>query len=227
VNQKSSILVFIGPPGAGKGTLSQHCVHQFGWVQLSTGNLCRKAMAQNNVIGREIAEVLHAGKLVPDDLVDAMVSEWLTQQLHANRTIILDGYPRARTQANTLHDFLQKNDNNELVHVIRFVTSPELLIQRLTMRLVCSKSDCQRVYSVSLDSVASCTSVCDSCGSSLVKRTDDRLDVIKERLAAYYKNECELLNFYQTVNQSVFELSANDQIDLVFKRFCTMLGISA
>ena len=121
MNPKKSVFIFIGPPGSGKGTLSHLCVSSLRWVQLSTGNLCRKHIAEQTEIGKQIDFALKSGKLVSDSLINAMVHDWFSMTIQEADNIILDGYPRTVAQAEALHEYLQKNLSHVDVQVIRFL----------------------------------------------------------------------------------------------------------
>lgn len=224
MNQKPSIFVFIGPPGAGKGTLSQDCVRDLGWVQLSTGNLCRRAIQQGTPLSKEIASALKEGRLISDEIINMMVQEWLESQLIDNKTIILDGYPRIKEQAVLLDHFLNKYRDID-VRVVRFVVSDGVVVDRLATRLICTNSHCQKIYTMSNTQIASLSSIkCDTCHASLVKRDDDRLDVVQHRLVVYHKHEKELLEFYQATGQPIIDLLCNESSEKVFERFCAIIG---
>lgn len=226
MNNRASILVFIGPPGSGKGTLAQQCVKDLGWVQVSAGNLCRKAIAENSPLGQQIATVINSGGLVSDTIMGSMVEEWLLHQLGNNNTVILDGYPRTSAQAYLLNNFLQNNVEHSRFKVVHFIAPDEVIERRLGSRLVCSNVACQMVYSLNRESsrIPTKNSVCDVCGYSLVKRGDDDITTIKERLAMYYKHERELLDFYRSNNKDIIELTAGGTPAFVFERFCAQVG---
>ena len=102
------IIVFIGPPGSGKGTLSGLCVKELGWVQISTGNLCRKHIADKTKIGQEIDFAIKSGKLVSDNLITDMIIDWFKHVGDQVRTVVLDSYPRTVAQAQALTSFLRR-----------------------------------------------------------------------------------------------------------------------
>src|SRR5437870_4418018 len=102
------IYIFIGPPGAGKGTLAQLCASRMGWIQCSTGDLCRKHVAEQSPLGMQIDLLIKSGKLISDELVIEMVEEWLHKNLYAYEHIIFDGFPRTRVQAELLEALLKK-----------------------------------------------------------------------------------------------------------------------
>ncbi len=103
-----AIFIFIGPPGAGKGTLAYNCIRRQGWIQCSTGDLCRKTSAQDSPLGRQIDLLLKSGKLISDSLIIEMVEQWLNEHLGQGVPIILDGFPRTLVQAEQLGHLLQK-----------------------------------------------------------------------------------------------------------------------
>ena len=94
------IVLFVGPPGSGKGTLSQKCVQELGWKQISTGDLCRAHIANETEIGKKIDFAIKSGKLVDDGLISQMVFEWFSEQKNGPHTVILDGYPRTVQTSN-------------------------------------------------------------------------------------------------------------------------------
>lgn len=105
---QEKIFIFIGPPGSGKGSLSSLCTQKFGWKQLSTGNLCIKHIANETSIGKKIDFAIKSGKLIEDDLITQMITEWFTNQSVNSLAVILDGYPRTVEQARFFDDFIKK-----------------------------------------------------------------------------------------------------------------------
>lgn len=219
------MFIFIGPPGSGKGTLSQLCVTTLGWVQLSTGNLCRKHIAENTQIGKQIDFALKSGKLVSDSLINEMVHEWFGITIQSSDNIILDGYPRTVAQAKSLHDFLMKRMPEIQVQVVRFFASDEVVISRIGHRLVCSNKDCQQVYSTNVNARQSRESmICDECSSLLIRRNDDEGSSIMDRLQTYHKHEQELINFYKQVQLVVREFEVEKPLEQVFADFKKIVG---
>jgi adenylate kinase len=228
VSQPQAVLMFVGPPGSGKGTISKRCVQSLGWVQLSTGNLCRKNIAEGTPLGKEIESAINAGKLVSDHVISTMVEEWLMQQIEQGKTVILDGYPRAYSQALHLHAFLNSLGKKLDMKVIRFILPDDVIIRRLSYRLVCANGNCQAVYSSdeSARELVNKTSICDLCKMHLIRRGDDTREAVKERLIVYHKHEEDLLQFYQKHGQSVVELGSEGSSDEVYTRFCSIVGVS-
>lgn len=186
-----TIYIFIGPPGSGKGTLAQRCVDEFGWAKLSTGDLCRLHISQQTDIGKQIDFLIKAGKLIPDDLITAMVADWLNSRVSTSTGIILDGYPRTHQQVHMLFDLIDTQFVGLRIKVVAFDISDDAVIKRLSSRRICENKECQEVYSVlSGSSLApERDMVCDSCGSALIQRNDDRVNVIRDRLAIYHQHD--------------------------------------
>jgi len=147
---RKEIVLFLGPPGAGKGTLSHLCVKRLGWVQLSTGNLCREHIAQSTEIGKKIDFALKSGKLVEDSLIVDMVDQWLnglTETVTGGQTVIFDGFPRTVPQAEALQELIAKRGDISL-RLVRLTMSDNDLVTRLLARAICKNNKCQAVYSV-------------------------------------------------------------------------------
>jgi adenylate kinase len=226
-NSPKSVYIFVGPPGSGKGTLSQLCVRKFGWVQLSTGNLCRKHIAEQTEIGKQIDFALKSGKLVSDSLINAMVHEWVVSTIEHTDSIILDGYPRTIPQAESLDAFFKQQLPHVLVHVIQLSISDELVVSRICDRLICQNKDCQQVYSLKASGQSSIEDLkCAVCSSILGRRSDDEVTAIKDRLKIYHKHAQGLLNFYDQTLFKTKKLVAEKNIDEVFEDFKNLLGLS-
>lgn len=225
---KSNIFVLIGSPGSGKGSFSDLCIKNFGWSQLSTGNLCRKHIATGTEIGKHIDFTIKSGKLVSDAVIVEMVKEWLTEQLNFGNNVLLDGYPRNLIQAKALQDMLDASGfDKKCFHVVKFTVSDEVVLNRLTSRLVCKDKNCQAVYSVAKGSALQpkIDMVCDRCSGQLEIRADDNVETIKERLRVYSDHEGALLGFYKNNNKNLIELDASMPIDDVFNSFKNIVGL--
>lgn len=214
-----TIISFFGPPGCGKGTLAERIVNELKFEFLSTGNLCRKHVHANTEIGMRIAGYLEKGALIPDNLITEMVTQWLAEVTREQKPVILDGYPRTKGQASGLLEFVQTHLQEYTFRVFVITLNDEEIIKRLTSRKVCSNKDCQAIYSgeESLES-------CKQCNNSLIRRTDDNVQVIQDRLAAYPGYRDMLLSYYQQANVVVEYLDVtNMSRDQVFGTFKAML----
>lgn len=179
-------VVFLGPPGAGKGTQAAILAGEFHIAHLSTGDMLRAAVAARSELGREAEGHMAAGRLVPDDLVLRILAEHLRRP-EAENGFILDGFPRNLAQAQALDRIVP------IETVISFDIPLEKLVQRLTARRVCPK--CQSVYN--LDSrPPRVPGRCDHDGTELVHRPDDHPEPVATRLAVYAEQTAPLLGFY-------------------------------
>ena len=222
-----NVLLFLGPPGSGKGTLSQLCIEKLKWRQLSTGNLCRKHIAQKTKIGNEIDFAIKSGKLVSDSLIVTMVKQWFDQVSISDNTIIFDGFPRTLHQAELLEQLVQDLDNLTLT-VVRFVIPKKTIINRLCERFICQDNECQAVYSmISGSSFApQKEGVCDTCQSILIKRSDDTKESIEQRLETYQVHECKLLDFYKNTEHSIIELQVDKSLQEIYTDFLGKVGVN-
>ena len=189
---KKKNLVFLGPPGAGKGTLSEVLIKEEGLAHISTGNILRAEIKNGTALGNKAKECVNSGALVPDELVADMVGEWLAKD-ECNKGFILDGFPRTVKQAELLEAALKKIGKT-LDCVVYFKAGEELLLKRLTARLTCGS--CGAIYN-KLFSPSKKEGLCDSCNSPLVQRADDSLETAKSRLKVYNEQTAPLIKFYE------------------------------
>lgn len=185
-------LVFLGPPGAGKGTLSAPLMEDEKLAHISTGDILRAEIAAGSELGRSAKSYMDAGKLVPDEVVAGMVGRKLSSPECAGG-FILDGFPRTVAQAGLLADAMAKI-GMKLDGVILFDAPEELLLKRLTARLMCRK--CNAGYNKIFCPPAK-EGVCDKCGGELYQRSDDSLETAKNRLAVYREQTAPLIEFYR------------------------------
>lgn len=221
MNKNKDIVIFVGPPGSGKGSLSQLCVQRLGWVQLSTGNLCRQHIARGTAIGQQIDFAIKSGKLISDDIVISLVDEWLREQFEHEGAVILDGFPRTLPQAYAFRDLLgQESFKAYTPKVVIMMVQDEVIINRLTNRLICENKACQAVYSTITEYCAPRKSgQCDYCSSHLARRNDDEARIIQDRLETYHKHARDLIDFYRSMECHVYMLDAERVITDVFDDF--------
>lgn len=185
-------LILLGPPGAGKGTQAQRIVEKHGIPQLSTGDMLRAAVAAGTEVGKRAKAVMDAGKLVSDDIVNAIVSERIDQPDCA-RGFILDGFPRTLVQADATEAML-KAKGLELSAVIEIKVDDAVLADRISGRYTCA--NCGAGYHDE-NLRPRVEGVCDRCGSTHFKRrADDNRETVVERLQVYYKETSPLIGYY-------------------------------
>lgn len=220
------VILLIGPPGSGKGTLSQKCVQKLGWKQVSTGDLCRKHIAKQTEIGKSIDFAIKSGKLVSDGLISQMVFEWFRDGEDSSDVVILDGYPRTVNQAKDFNELADQLGDSAQVVVAKFIIDDKVVVDRLVNRYICKNKSCQRVYSLNAAStlVPQNDMMCDSCGSELIKRKDDNADAIRERLKVYHLHEDDLLSHYENAGYEIREFKSDLPIDQLFAEFKEEMG---
>jgi adenylate kinase len=198
-------VVLLGPPGAGKGTQSKRIMERYLIPQVSTGDILRYHVAQGTELGRAAKAVMARGELVSDDLVCEMVKKRLCNP-DCRRGYILDGFPRTAAQAGWLDALLDDKlfDNSRPTRawpiVMRLDVDYNQLLLRITGRRSCPT--CGRIYNVHFQPPR-VEGICDLEGSRLVTRNDDRLEVIKPRLAAYEEQTRPVADYYQRTGRLV------------------------
>lgn len=178
-------IIFLGPPGAGKGTQAQRVCSALNIPQISTGDILRRAIKEQTPTGVKAKAFIDAGKLVPDDVIIDIVKERLAQTDCAGG-YILDGFPRTVPQAEALEGIAA------IDAVIELDVADEKLIERLSGRRVCLK--CGATYHVSrLNGETECA----ACGDTLIQRDDDKAETVLNRLTVYHNQTAPLVDFYQ------------------------------
>lgn len=187
------ILILLGAPGAGKGTQAQRIETSRGLVQLSTGDMLRKAVAEKTDFGIQAKHAMDAGDLVTDGIVVSIISDRIAED-DCKNGFILDGFPRNVAQAAALDEMLNKNDLN-LNHVIEIQVDEDVLAGRITGRFACST--CNEGYHDEFKRPVK-DGVCDKCeGTEFSRRKDDNLETVKARLSAYRDQTQPLLPYYE------------------------------
>ncbi len=202
-------LVFLGPPGAGKGTQAIGVCEKYGIAHISTGDILRSEIKQGTKLGLEAKSYMDAGKLVPDDVVIGIVAQRL-QQPDCKNGFLFDGFPRTVVQAQAL----SQKTNIEMA--INIDVPDEMIIERLSGRRVCK--NCGATYHVSNMKGETCS----ACGGPLIQRADDSPETIQNRLVVYHQQTQPLIDFYAA--QGILKtVDGTKEIDTVFEEICSLL----
>ena len=185
-------LIFLGPPGAGKGTHAKMLCEKSGIVQLAAGDILRRNIKEGTKLGALAKDVIARGELVSDDLVNDMMFEEI-RGLKSAKGFILDGYPRTIGQAEALEKFLVK-EKIPLTAVVNFDASERVLVERLSGRQGCAK--CGKIYHVR-NMPPKTVGICDVDGQKLTTRKDDEPATILNRLKVYQESTKPLIEFYR------------------------------
>ncbi|GAQ24674.1 MULTISPECIES: adenylate kinase [Tepidanaerobacter] len=204
-------IVLLGPPGAGKGTQAKKIADKFGIPHISTGDILRKAIADKTLLGKQAAEYLEKGLLVPDDLVIAMVKSRLDME-DCKNGFLLDGFPRTVKQAESLDDYMQEK-GIQLDIVLNIEVKQDTLIERFTGRRVCEQ--CGATYNIK-SSPPKEPGLCDKCGGRLIIRDDDKPETVKKRLEVYETSTAPLIGYYKEKNLLI-NIDGSGSIDDVFE----------
>jgi len=185
-------VIFLGPPGAGKGTQAKQIAESYSVPHLSTGDMFREHVSRGTPLGLRAKPIMERGELVPDDLVLSMVEDRISRPDTADG-FILDGFPRTVPQAEKLDEILRRRFKTEPL-VVHFVVDKNQLMRRLTGRRVCGIGG--EIYNI-YDHPPKVPGRCDRDGGELTQRPDDREEVIAERLAAYERQTRPLVDYYR------------------------------
>jgi len=180
-------IVMLGPPGSGKGTYASRLTKMLGIPHISTGDMVREEIKAQTEIGKKIKEYNDRGELVPDEIIIKLLAERL-KKADAKKGFILDGFPRTLRQAEALEKI------SEIDLVINLNVPDEIIIQRLSNRLICKR--CGAIYN-RLTLKPKVNGVCDICGGELYQREDDKPEVIRERLKVYKRSTEPLIEYYR------------------------------
>ncbi|WP_281884078.1 adenylate kinase [Paenibacillus sp. YYML68] len=210
-------IIFMGPPGAGKGTQAERIVDEFKVPHISTGDAFRLAMKQGTPLGVEAKKYVDQGLLVPDEITIGIVRERLSQP-DCDTGFLLDGFPRTISQAEAL-DQIASELNKKIDHVINLSVDRNLLLARLTGRRICKS--CGATYHILFNPPAQ-ELVCDKCSGELYQRSDDTEEKVGTRLDEYINKTAPLLEYYR--NQGILrEVNGEQEINTVTAQISSLL----
>lgn len=188
------IIIMLGAPGTGKGTVAGLLQEKLGIKQVSTGDIFRKNIKEQTELGKLAEQYISKGQLVPDDVTIKIVEDRLNEA-DVQKGIILDGFPRTVKQAEVLDKILTKK-GKKVDKVINLTTPEEEIIERIVNRRICSNPECKTIYNVVMNP-PKVEGICDKCGSELIQRKDDNEETVKARIKSYVEQTSPLVDYYE------------------------------
>jgi adenylate kinase len=186
------ILLLLGAPGAGKGTISGILIEQYGFKQISTGDLLREEVKSGSELGKQLSAIMQSGQLVSADLVNNLVKSKIIQYKAEGKNIVLDGYPRSVEQAEYLSSF------ENVDKVAQLIVDTDTLITRLTGRRMCPQCGAGFNVNTTDEFKPKVDGICDKCGAQLIQRKDDNIETITSRMQVYEETTSKLIHYYKT-----------------------------
>ena len=207
------VIIMLGAPGTGKGTIAGILKERLGIPQVSTGDIFRKHIQEQTELGKLAESYISKGELVPDDVTIGLVENRLEDD-DVQAGIILDGFPRTVKQAEELDKLLDKK-GKRVDLVINLTTPEEEIIERIVNRRICSNQDCKTVYNLVLNPPKQ-EGICDKCGSKLIQRKDDNEETVKARFNSYIEQTSPLVEYYEK-NGNLFSAVVSKSINKLGK----------
>ena len=204
-------VIFIGPPGSGKGTQAKRLASQHAIPHISTGDILREAIADGTELGRKAAPIMAEGKLVSDDLMVGIIRERLDKS-DARRGFILDGFPRTLVQAEKLESLVGNGSGG--LRVLQLLVPDEVIVKRIASRRSCP--NCGAIYHLETAPPAN-DLVCDRCGAEVIARPDDTEQAVRKRLESFHRQTLPVATFYK-VKSVLREVDGVGPVDEVFER---------
>ena len=201
------VLIMLGAPGTGKGTVANILQDKLNILQVSTGDIFRKHIKEQTELGKLAEKYISKGHLVPDDVTIDLVKDRL-QKDDVKNGIILDGFPRTVVQAEALDEILEEQQR-KVDMVINLTTPKEEIIERIINRRICSNPECKTIYNLILNP-PKIDGVCDKCGSELVQRKDDNKKTVEARLESYFEITSPLVDYYTKKGNILTELVSKE-----------------
>ena len=211
-------ILIMGPAGAGKGTMSELILKAYDIPHISTGDMLRENVRNNTELGKLAKSYMEAGKLVPDDVINAMVEDRL-QQPDCQKGYLLDGFPRTLVQAEAFTKIAEKI-GKPVESVIALEVDFDVLAERITGRRICPK--CGAIYHIKNHPPVA-EGICDVCGSALTQRKDDTIEQLKVRMDEYESSTAPVIAFYDKLGV-VSHINGAQPTDKVFAEIQEALG---
>ena len=204
-------IIFIGPPGSGKGTQAKRLASRFDIPHISTGDMLREAVAAGTPVGQQAASIMAAGQLVPDDLMIQMIDDRLARP-DARKGFILDGFPRTLVQAEKLETLVGNGQGG--LKVLQLLVPDDAIVRRITLRRTCAQ--CGAIYHLENHPPAN-DSVCDRCGAEVIARPDDTEEAVRKRLESFHRQTMPVATYYKSKNV-LRTVDGIGPVDEVFER---------
>ena len=209
----------MGPPGAGKGTQGNWMSDFLNVPKVSSGDLFREHQNKQTELGNLASSYMQKGKLVPDKITVAMVMEWIETN-KSSKGFVLDGYPRTLPQAEALDISLTNDGLGNLDKAINVNVPTDVLISRLSGRLVCN--NCNQIYNIKYAPPKTAGN-CDNCNQELQSRDDDKIEAIQKRIQVYFESTAPLISYYESTN-ILAHVDGSNSIGFVTERLKTILS---
>jgi adenylate kinase len=218
VGKLDRAVIFLGPPGSGKGTQAKELARQYGVPHLSTGDMLREHVGNGTPLGLKAKPIMERGELVPDSLVLKMVAERI-ERPDCGHGFVFDGFPRTVAQAKYLGELLRRQGFKQ-PFVIHMVIPISVLMKRLTGRRTCKLGG--EIYNI-YERPPKVEGICDNDGGELLHRPDDREEVVAPRLNAYEKQTAPLVQYYRRFG-ALHDVDANRSVEEVRREICGLVA---
>ena len=211
-------ILIMGPAGAGKGTMSDRIIQDFDIPHISTGDMLRENVRNNTELGLQAKSYMDAGKLVPDELIIAMVEDRI-QKPDADKGYLLDGFPRTLVQAETFEK-ISNSIEKAIDIVIALDVEFDTLARRITGRRICP--NCKEIYHID-SKPTKVDGICDKCGTQVIQRSDDTIEQLKVRMDEYENSTKPVIDYY-SAKGLVYHINASQSPDEVYAQVKEALG---
>ncbi len=191
------VVIMLGAPGTGKGTVGKLLSEELGIVHISSGEIFRSYAKKHDKLGEEIENYISNGLLVPDELAIQIVEKRL-EEPDVKNGVILDGFPRTRNQAIVL-DYILKLQRKMVNVAVELDLPDDDIVDRIVKRRTCINKNCREIYNLDFRPPKK-EGVCDKCGGPLVQRIDDNEETVRKRLKTYHDTSEGLINYYKREN---------------------------
>lgn len=226
MKEKKKIIVLLGPPGAGKGTIAQCLNNKHANIKhISLGSICRELALEDSVLGKLIKETIDAGNLIDIKLVSEIINNIFTDFLNEKNLLfdilILDGFPRTFEQAFLFFELFKKYSVESDFYIILIKLNEFILHNRLINRYICSNINCDQIYSIKSYQH---NILCLKCNSNLFQRKDDDKSIIAARIDKHYKHENQIIKYFIENKILYYEINGDDKMESIISNIYNILN---